>query len=142
MVKWPSISYLMHIAAANIQMICSNLVIKPRNFDYIRLLNKSCENEVTLREQNPPLKYRQPFEFWAHFKMVKVENFNFSTLKGKTIPLLSTQHWQCAQKRNCFSFSIWKVRFLRLYQIFRGCHFGICSIKRCKVACSKNLRMI
>ena len=32
------------------------------NFAYTRLLDKPYENEVTLREQNPPLKCCQPFE--------------------------------------------------------------------------------
>ena len=36
--------------------------------DYIRLLNKPYENEVTLTWQNPPLKCCQPLKRWTYFK--------------------------------------------------------------------------
>ena len=35
--------------------------------DYIRLLNKPCENEVTLRGQNTCLKCYQPLELMLYF---------------------------------------------------------------------------
>ena len=37
-------------------------------FTYVRLLNKPCENEVKLREQNLPLKCYQPLEMLIYFK--------------------------------------------------------------------------
>ena len=42
--------------------------VQPRNFADIRLLNKPYENEVTMRGQNPPLKYYQPLPFLTHFE--------------------------------------------------------------------------
>ena len=38
-------------------------------FAYIRLLNKPYENEVILREQNPPLKCNWPLEISTSFEM-------------------------------------------------------------------------
>ena len=38
------------------------------NFSYIRLLNKHYENEVTLTQQNPPLKCCQPLQLLTHFE--------------------------------------------------------------------------
>ena len=37
-------------------------------FAYIRLLDKLYKNEVTLRGQNPPLKYCQPLVLLTHFE--------------------------------------------------------------------------
>ena len=51
----------------NIQLLIS---------DYIQLLNKPYVNGVTLREQNQPLKYCQPLDFW------------YTSLKGLDLSLL------------------------------------------------------
>ena len=40
---------------------------QPRNFTYIRLLNKPYENEVTLRGQNLSLKCYQPLQLLVYF---------------------------------------------------------------------------
>ena len=43
--------------------------IQSRAKVYKRLLNKPYENEVTLREQNPPLKCCQPLDILTSFEM-------------------------------------------------------------------------
>ena len=48
-------------------------------FAYTWLLNKPYENEVTLREQNPPLKYCQPLELLTYFEK-RFRSFNTSNM--------------------------------------------------------------
>ena len=45
-----------------------NDTLEPRNFVYMRLINKPYENEVTLTGQNQPLKCCQPLELFTQLK--------------------------------------------------------------------------
>ena len=69
---------LMEFLFSNRKSLCPSvhpyMILPPKmciqswTFAYIRLLNKSYENEVTLTGQKPPLKFCQPLELLTQLK--------------------------------------------------------------------------